>query len=103
MPVSMDGGPCHVCMAGAVLSTYLDPRDIVGTPVGRFDEPTLAKLDFLDYCRQGRVRAAMLALVPPPGDKPIPQDRHLPSYAADRDAFMIEMRTLLHDFRTQGY
>lgn len=95
-----DNRECSVCMAGAVLSTYHGPHEIVSALRGKYDEETVARLEAIDMLRRGQVHTALGVLgIPHPGAGRMPHDRAIPPYSVDRDAFMIEMRLVLKDLR----
>jgi hypothetical protein len=62
-------GVCYVCLAGALLTRFLEMDELVHHPQGRFDDVTFQKLGAVDLFRCGSLRSGVrfMGLPVPPG------------------------------------
>lgn len=93
-----DGSLCSICMAGAVLTKHMDPKDICANPEGIFDLPTTMKLMAIDFMRCGSVRDACHMLG---HDVVIIANRQVPQYDDNPEEFRLAMYAMLAELRSE--
>lgn len=76
---------CSVCLAGAVLTRFLEDHEYCSHPEGMFDAETCRKLGAIDLFRCGSLRSGVrfMGLTVPPGL----HDAEIPAYDDDPSAF----------------
>jgi hypothetical protein len=90
-------GLCSVCLAGAVLTRYLTPKDFCSHPEGMFDKDTACKLMAIDLMRTGHVRAAVRHMGhSAPGTL---HNRPVVQYDYDPEQFRADMAQMVVDLK----
>ena len=94
------GGPCFVCLAGAVMAARLgaSPNEDLGPE--DFPAGVSGKLQALDAFREGHVNVGFMMMgLSPPADWP---HREMSLYGEDAQAFKTDLRQLANDLEEVG-
>jgi hypothetical protein len=92
---------CSVCLAGAVLTRFLDEDEYCQHPDGIFDAETCRKLGAIDLFRMGSLRSGVrfMGLTVPPGL----HDMEIPAYDEDPSAFRTCIALSAQELKRVGF